>query len=107
MGKYKLNFGKLNSTEDVECLEFTSAKKRRAFIAERVIATKPNRVFILVIEYEKGGKYNDVFIFDQWSGIQSVVSQRWKDFWLFECVSYEDAYATALDLKEVNPLCYT
>jgi hypothetical protein len=46
-------------------------------------------------------------VFENWSGIQDVVESKWKEFWLFEWESYEDAYKNALDLKEVSPLCYS
>jgi len=107
MSKYKLNFSKLNSTSDVECLEFTSAKKRASFIADRVIATRPNRVFTFVVKYTDNDEDSDVYVFDSWSCIASIAGDGWKDFWLFEWESYEDAYKNALDLKEVSPLCYS
>lgn len=107
MKKYKLNFSELNSDSDVECLEFTSAKKRAAFIADRVIANNPQRVFTLIVKYSENDHDLDVYIFENWLCIQSLVEDKWKDFWLFEWVSYEDAYKNALDLKEVSPLCYS
>lgn len=107
MSKYKLNFSELNSNSDVENLEFSSAKKRASFIADRVIGVNPKRVFTLIIKYSKNDEHSDVFVFENWSGIQNVVESKWKEFWLFEWESYEDAYKNALDLKEVSPLCYS
>ena len=107
MLKYKLNFSELNSNSDVECLEFTSAKKRASFIADRVIASNPKRVFTFIVKYSDNDELSDVYVFENWTCIQSIVETRWKDFWLFEWESYEDAYANALDLKEVSPLCYS
>lgn len=108
MSKYKLFFSELNSNSDVECLEFTSADKRAYFISERVILSKPERVFTLIVSYnDNDDNASDVYVFDQWSCIKEVVQQRWESFWFFEWSSYEDAYKNALDLKEVNPLCYS
>ena len=107
MSKYKLHFSELNSTLDVECLEFTSAKKRSSFIADRVIANNPIRVFTLIVNYNEDRKYSDVYVFENWSCIQDVVNSKWTEFWLFEWESYSDAYKNALDLKETNPLCYS
>ena len=108
MSKYILNFAELNSDADVDAISFTSATKRASFIAERVIGSKPERVFTLVVSYDDND-YNacDVYVFDKWTCIKEVVQQRWKSFWLFEWSSYEDAYKNALDMKEVSPLCYS
>ena len=107
MSKYKLNFSELNSNSDVEHLEFTSAKKRASFIADRVISNNPKRVFTFIVKYSDNDEHSDVYVFENWSCIQSIVETRWKEFWLFEWESYEDAYKNALDLKEVSPLCYS
>lgn len=107
MGKYKLNFSELNSSWDVQSLEFTSAKKRASFIADRVVSNTPKRVFTLIVQYTDNDEPSDVYVFENWSCIQSFVEARWKEFWLFEWESYEDAYQNALDLKEVSPLCYS
>lgn len=108
MSKYILNFSQLNSDADLEAISFTSAKKRANYIAERVIGIKPERVFTLVISYDDNDNDAcDVYVFDEWICIQNVVTSRWKSFWLFEWSSYEDAYKNALDLKEVNPMCYS
>jgi hypothetical protein len=110
MGKYKLNFSELNSNSDVECLEFTSAKKRSAFIADRVIGSiynDPKKVFTLIVKYSDNDERDDVYVFDKWECIDLVVKQSWEEFWLFEWDSYEEAYKNALDLKEISPLCYS
>jgi hypothetical protein len=107
MSKYKLNFSELNSDSDVEYLEFTSAKKRASFIADRVIANKPKRVFTFIVKYSENDEHSDVYVFENWSCIQLIVENRWKEFWLFEWGNYEDAYKNALDLKEISPLCYS
>jgi hypothetical protein len=107
MKNYILNFSELNSKSDVEHLEFSSAKKRAQFIADKVIGVKPIRVFTLIVEYYENESDSDVYVFNNWNCIESVVKTRWKNFWLFEWKSYEDAYKNALDLKEVSPLCYS
>ena len=107
MSKYKLNFSELNSSSDVEYIEFTSAKKRAQFIADRVIANNPKRVFTFIVKYSENDEHSDVYVFENWSCIQSIVENRWKEFWLFEWDSYEEACKNALDLKEISPLCYS
>ena len=107
MSKYILYFSELNSDSDVNKLEFTSAKKRESFIAERVIGINPKRVFTLILKYSERDEDLDVYVFENWSCIKDIVSSKWKIFWLFEWESYEDAYKNALDLKEVSPLCYS
>lgn len=108
MSKYNLYFSELRSFADVECKKFTSAKKRAYWIADRVISKKPNRVFTLIVSYDDNDdNLSDVYVFDKWFCIEKIVDQRWKSFWLYEWGSYVEAYQNALDLKEVNPLCYT
>lgn len=107
MSKYKLNFSELNSVSDIEYLEFTSAKKRASFIADRVIANNPKRVFVFIVQYSENDAHYDVYVFEDWSCIQKNVEDKWKQFWLFEWESYEEAYKNALDLKEGSPLCYS
>ena len=108
MSKYILNFSELKSNGGVDCIKFTSAKKRKNYIADRVIGINPERVFTLIVSYDdKDSNACDVYIFDKWSCIQEVVNTRWKSFFLFEWYSYEEAYKNALDLKEVNHLCYS
>jgi len=80
MSKYKLNFSELNSNSDVEYLEFSSAKKRASFIADRVIGVNPKRVFTFIIKYSENDEHSDVFVFENWSGIQDVVDSKWKEF---------------------------
>lgn len=107
MSKYILNFSELNKDADIEVVIFSSAKERANYIADRVIGCKPDRVFTLIISYDdKDDNACDIYVFDKFSCIQEVVKTRWKSFWLFEWSSYEEAYKNALDLKEVNPLCY-
>ncbi len=107
MSKYVLNFSKLNSSCDVECLKFTSAKKRALFIADRVIANNPKRVFTFIVKYSKNNEHSDVYVFTNWSCIKDIVESRWEECYLLEWESYEDAYKNALLLKEVESLCYS
>jgi len=104
MGKYVLNYADLDFNLGVSGIEFTSASKRANFIADKVIGSKPDRVFLLAIE--RCNEYDSIYIFDKWQCIEDVVESRFKDFYLFEYESYEDAYRNALDMKEKSELCY-
>ena len=107
MSKYVLHFSELKCSEITQ-KSFTSAKKRSEFIADRVIGIQPKRVFTLIVGYDDDDvNAQDVYTFDQWSCIQDIVKTRWKTFYLYEWESYEEAYKYALDIKEVNPLCYS
>ena len=107
MKKYILNFSKLNSSSDVECLEFTSAKKRASFIADKVISNNPKKAFTYIVKYSENDEHSDVYVFTNWSCIQEIVEHRWQECYLFEWESYEDAYSNALKFKEIDPLCYS
>ena len=104
--KYKLHYAELNSDSDIELIEFDSIEERQDFIADKTISVK-QKVFTLIIHWSENSDDDlGVYIFDCFRDIEKIVLQRAVVFSLFEWESYEDAYANALDLKELNPLCY-
>lgn len=63
-------------------------------------------------EEENKYKISEVFVTSDFSTIISIVKagicrlDQKRKFFLFEYESYEEAYKTALDLKELSPLCW-
>ena len=105
--KNKLFYGGLNANIGIEEFEFTSAKKRESFVAEKVI-TSHNIVFILTVSYsDTDDEQCDVYVFNDFQCIKDVIKTKWSKMWLYEEGSYEEAYKLAIDLKEPNSLCYT
>lgn len=105
--KLKLYYAELElGEEDIEELEFNSAKKRTGFIADKVIGRTTPAVFLMAIE--KTPTHSDIYVFEDWNAISFINKQddRWPVMHLQEYESYEDAYAVALDMKEESPLCY-
>jgi hypothetical protein len=109
MTKYKLNYSELGSSK-IQELSFSTAQKRASFIADKVIATSP-KVFVLVVKHAEKDSQDDsmdsVYIFDWYSSISFIEKDNWRQYFLFEEESYEEAYKLALDLKETSPLCYS
>ena len=104
MSKYILNHEelKLNPSTlefehktDIKEMKFSSAVKRSSFMADKIIGSVPTRVFMLIVEYNKGS--NDVYIFDKWSCVNKIAHARWEKFYLFEYESYKHAYRDASD----------
>lgn len=104
MGKYKLHYSELNSTKDVEILNFTSGNKRSSFIADKTIGIRPKRVFTLIVKYSE--TYSDIYIFDNYQCIEKISNNMLDEMFLFEWECYEEAYKNAIILKECNELCY-
>jgi len=104
MEKYKLHYSALNSTKDVEIIEFSSGKKRSQFIADLIIGINPKRVFTLIVKYSN--EHSDIYIFEHYQCIEKIVNNMWDEMFLFEWECYEEAYHNAITLKEYSELCY-
>lgn len=105
MANLKLYYSELGSDSDIETLEFKSAKSRMDYIYNKVARCNPKRVFTLIIEHSED--YSSVYVFDKWVCIDLIAGWGFKEFWLYEWDSYEEAYKNALDIKEESPLCYS
>jgi hypothetical protein len=112
---WDLHYSKLNESE-VILKEFKSWEDRFTFIKERVLCQNGKKVFILAVEkdiYSNGKKnhyYDSIFIFHLFDDIQFITNtnlSQWRDSFLFEYSSYEEAYEVALDMREPIELCYS
>jgi hypothetical protein len=104
--KYVVNYHSLDDEGDVKVIPFKTPKKRASFLFEKIVSENCGGVYVLIINKNISSDLS-VYIFDKISDIEPHLLTLWKDVSLFECDSYEDAYKLALDLKEINPRCYS
>jgi hypothetical protein len=106
--RFKLYYGKIDQDGETPLLTFKSRRQRKLFILDKLLDTRGEKVFVLVIDY--GGGLNSVYVFDKWHCIRFLETDSFGSehytFSLYEYESYQDAYKVALDMKEESPLCY-
>jgi hypothetical protein len=102
---YKLHYAELNLEGDIPCFEFKTIQKLIKFIDEKTFnPINRNKVYLFVTEEQ-----NHIFVTDKNIFLICRIIPLFKGdriFFLQEYSSYEEAYAVALAMKEINPLCY-
>lgn len=101
----KLHYAALDNHEDIPCVELPDTDKLRQYFENNIEPDKRERVYLLaqdkeviVTENIKLIRFNIYFLLP--------LLEREGDIHLQEYASYEDAYAVALSMKEISPLCY-
>jgi hypothetical protein len=102
-----LHFSKINSDE---IKQSTFTKKSELISA---LSLKDHVVYLVYMERLKDGNDGEVFVSDNDDSIYLVLDGFLReiepdcDISVHEYESYEEAYKVALDIKEVNELCYS
>ena len=107
---YKLHYAELNLQGDIHCIGFKNWKERLSFLMDKIICPQ-KKVFIISINYNANESIDSVYVFDVWNCVRFLNEKRYNSshytFFLQEYESYEEAYKVALNMKEVNKLCYS
>ena len=100
MKRYKLYYSELNSTTEVQRLEFSSAKKRELFISDKLFDGDKKKVFVFIAKYTEQEEEPCIFVFKHWYSISKFVKSYVKEFWLFEYDTYKEAFEYCIEYKE-------
>jgi hypothetical protein len=106
--KYELHYAKLELDGDIPCLTFNNPSARISKIQDIVIGSK-GKVFILCIDWSGNDTQSDVYVFENYQCISFLSDgklNRYKKMYLQEYISYEEAYAVALNMREDSDLYY-
>lgn len=116
----KLNYDHKSSTMDIKELEFKNISELRIWLTDKFpefingefVKSKTVYLFTYTDLSGQDGE-SEIIITEKLYFIDDFLSKATffgldliETFFLFECVNYEDAYKTAIDMKEPNPLCY-
>ena len=110
----QLTYFKLNSNQEIRN-KFNDADELIEFLRKELTNRKERNVVFLFtyeigLEEEEGRE--EIFVTDEPSLLFEIISNQDLAFWCFkkfhlhEYKSFEDAYAVALNMREVNELCY-
>ena len=101
MKRYKLYYSELNSTSEVQRLEFSSVKKRELFVSDKIYDGDKKKVFVFIAKYTEQEEEPCIFVFQhRYSVYWFLKSNNVKEFWLFEFNTYKEAYEYCIEYKE-------
>ena len=102
---YTLYYAPLDLIDDIPATKLKSFNSMHQLLADIIIGKK-GIVFLLAFEDNDG--HSEIFVFNKYSKIiESKCLEIYSKVFLQEYSSYEEAYKSALEMKEPNPLCYS
>lgn len=84
-----------------ETFNFSSNEKRKSFLADKIIGSREEKVF-LIVGFVNGMKDGDehVYVFDNWYEVDKALTVKYSEVSLFEFSNFKDAYDEALCIKK-------
>jgi len=109
----RLHYAELENTNDIRGIEFDELKDLTAFVYEKTADIKTNKVYLLTFNMGDDCTNCPIFVDTDAVGfiasISSVSPEFYEefvdDYFLHEYETFADAYAGALLMKEMHPLC--
>lgn len=96
--------------QDVQTLKFKKVKDLLDFVKEVFTLNTGKDIVYLSGDGEDNDMYGEIFtsqnLFTFYNHIESFNLEADYVFFLHEYESYESAYKVALDMREINELCY-
>ena len=101
MKRYKLYYSELNSTSDVQSLEFSSVVQREQFVLGKTMnIERKEKVFVFIIKHLDDEKYANALVFKYWNDFDRFFKPSAKEVFLFEFNTYKEAYEFCIKYKE-------
>lgn len=111
--KIELHYAPKDLTDDIPCIEFSTLTDLADYFKE--ISDRTDGKTIYLFTCDDGDDQNEIWVTDSSIHPYQLVTELnsfygfylFSKFFLFEYSNFEEAYKTAIDMREGHPLCYS